>query len=408
MKTKEKIPVADYNYNLPEGRIAEFPLPERDQSKLLVYIKGKPIEHNIFKNLPDYIDKDKILVINNTKVVKARLGFQKETGANIEILCVSPVDPPDFELAFQKTGSCTWKCIVGNLKKWKSPSVEKSFTHNGAGFELIAEKVSQEAGTVNIKFSWNSDILSFADILEITGTTPLPPYIKRKAVKLDQERYQTVYSKHEGSVAAPTAGLHLTDHVFDELKRKNIRLLEVTLHVGPGTFQPVKEKNAHDHKMHTEMFIVSRETVKNILNNYQKIIAVGTTTVRTLESMYWLGVKLMQSAPSDNEIISLGQWEHYDLQQDIASGTSLEYLYNYMRRNGLDQLFAETQIMIVPGYKFRITGGMVTNFHLPKSTLLMLVAAFTGDAWKDIYDYALDNDFRLLSYGDCSLLLNRQ
>jgi S-adenosylmethionine:tRNA ribosyltransferase-isomerase len=405
LNIKDNIPVADYDYNLPEGKIAEFPLPERDQSKLLVYIKGKPIEYNIFRNLADYIDKDKVLVINNTRVVKARLGFKKKTGANIEILCVSPVDPPDFELAFQKTGSCTWKCIVGNLKKWKSSFVEKSFTLNGAVLKLIAEKVSQEGGTVIIKFSWNNDLLSFADILEITGTTPLPPYIKRKAVKLDQERYQTVYSKYEGSVAAPTAGLHLTDHVFNELKKKNIRLLEVTLHVGPGTFQPVKEKNAHDHKMHTEMFIVGRNTVKYMVNSCNKIIAVGTTTVRTLESIYWLGVKLMKSEPDNNGIISLGQWEHYDLQQNIDTGASLDYLYNYMKNHGLDQLFADTQIMIVPGYKFRLTGGMITNFHLPKSTLLMLVAAYTGKAWKDIYDYALNNDFRLLSYGDCSFLL---
>ncbi len=407
MNTKDKIPVDNFDYDLPAERIAEFPLAERDKSKLLVYIKGSPIEHKTFSKLPDYIGPDKILVVNNTRVVKARLSFQKKTGAHIEILCINPVDPPDYEMAFQKTGSCIWKSIVGNLKKWKSQTIEKNFTYNGSDFKLTAEKEIQDKGTVDIRFSWNSDKLSFADILEINGTTPLPPYIRRKAVKLDQERYQTIYSKYKGSVAAPTAGLHLTDTVFNELKNRNIKLLEITLHVGPGTFQPVKEKNAYDHNMHTELFIADIEMIKHLIANYRKIIAVGTTTVRTLESLYWAGVKLMRSKPVNNQIIRLDQWEPYTMEQDIDTGESLDYLYKHMKRHAIEQLFGETQIMIVPGYKFRLTGGMITNFHLPKSTLLMLVAAFTGDSWREIYKYALQNDFRFLSYGDCSLLLNK-
>ena len=405
METKYKIAVNDYDYNLPEKKIAKFPLSERDKSKLLVYIKNKPIEHNTFRNLAEYIDSDKILVINNTKVIKARLNFQKKTGANIEVLCINPVEPPDYELAFQKTGSCVWKCMAGNLKKWKSSSIEKDFTYDGADYKLVAEKKIHDGNTLNIRFSWNNNKLNFADILEIIGTTPLPPYIKRKTTKLDQERYQTVYSKYKGSVAAPTAGLHLTEHAISELKEKNIKLLELTLHVGAGTFQPIKEKYAHNHEMHSEQIIISRDTVKHLLNNHKKIIAVGTTTVRTLESLYWLGVKLKNHSHK-TKIIKLNQWDAYDFQQDIDVRTSISYLYNYMEKYGLNQLFAETQIMIIPGYKFRLTGGMITNFHLPKSTLLLLVAAFTGNSWKDIYNYALNNDFRFLSYGDCSLLIN--
>ncbi len=405
MNTKDKISVNDYDYDLPEEKIAGFPMAERDSSKMLVYTKGRPIKHDTFRNLPEYIDPDKVVVINNTKVVKARLGFKKKTGANIEILCIIPVEPADYELAFQKTGSCTWNCMIGNLKKWKASAIEKSFLYNGTGYTLTAEKKSQDGSKVNIRFSWNCDEQSFADILDINGTTPLPPYIKRKAVKLDMERYQTVYSKYDGSVAAPTAGLHLTENVFNELKKKNIRLLEVTLHVGAGTFQPVKEKDAYNHEMHTEQFIVSRDMVRYLIDNYHKIIAVGTTTVRTLESLYWLGVKLM-TTEHDRGVIRLDQWEAYDLQQDIDTGISLEYLSDYMNKHNMDQLFAETQIMIIPGYRFRLTNGMITNFHLPKSTLLMLIAAFAGDSWKDIYNYALKNNFRFLSYGDCSLLLN--
>ncbi len=405
MKTINKIPVDNYNYELPEGKIAYFPLPERDKSKLLVYVKGRPIVHDIFRNLPKYLDPEKVIVFNNTRVIQARLIFQKDTGSMIEILCLNPVEPPDYEMAFQKTEFCVWKCIVGNLKKWKTKTLEKEFYFNGNNYKLIAEKQGANENSINIRFSWNNSGLNFADILEINGVTPLPPYIKRKAVRSDRERYQTVYSKYNGSVAAPTAGLHITEYVLNKLIASRTKLLELTLHVGAGTFQPIKEKYAGDHRMHSEQFTISKDTVTKLRNNTDKIIAVGTTTVRTLESIYWLGIKLKDQKNNTNEIVRLNQWEAYNLPQDKEVEESLENLLNYMKNKGLNQLFAETQIMIIPGYKFRLTRGMITNFHMPKSTLLLLVAAFVGNSWKEIYEYALKNDFRFLSYGDCSLLM---
>jgi S-adenosylmethionine:tRNA ribosyltransferase-isomerase len=405
LKTINKIPVGNYDYDLPEAKIAAFPLPERDKSKLLVYVKDRPIVHDIFRNLPKYIDPEKVIVFNNTRVIQARLIFQKDTGSVIEIFCLNPFDPADYEMAFQKTESCVWKCMVGNLKKWKTKTIEKEFAYNGNIYKLIAEKQESSSNSVNIRFSWNNSGLNFADILEINGATPLPPYIKRKATRSDQERYQTIYSRYNGSVAAPTAGLHITEYVLNKLMAKRIKLLELTLHVGAGTFQPIKEKYASDHKMHSEQFLIRKDTIITLRNNIDKIVAVGTTTVRTLESIYWLGIKLKDQKNNINEIVRLHQWEAYNLPQDIELQESLENLYNFMKNKGLEQLFAETQIMIVPGYKFRLTSGMITNFHMPKSTLLLLVAAFVGNSWREIYEYALRNDFRFLSYGDCSLLM---
>jgi S-adenosylmethionine:tRNA ribosyltransferase-isomerase len=399
-----KILADDYNYVLPEERIAAFPLSERDKAKLLIYVKSKPLVHDVFMNVAKYINEDNIVVINNTKVIQARLNFRKETGANIEVFCLNPVDPAGYEAAFERKESCVWNCIIGNMKKWKTMELQKKFMYKGLTNNLVAKKETKVGSPVNIKFSWDNSKLSFADILEINGMTPLPPYIKRKTVRSDKERYQTIYSKHYGSVAAPTAGLHISRNVINELKSGNIKLIELTLHVGADTFQPVKEKYANDHIMHSEQFIIGRDAVKVLRNNADNIIAVGTTTVRTLESMYWLGVKLKECGNID-EPIKLGQWEPYNLNQDIESEKSLEYLENYMEYNGMDKLFAETRFMIIPGYKFRLTKGMITNFHMPKSTLLLLVAAFAGDSWQDIYNYALDNDFRFLSYGDCSLLI---
>jgi len=404
LKTINKISVEDYDYDLPEGKIASFPLPERDKSKLLVYVKGRPIVHDIFRNLPKYIAPEKVVVFNNTRVIQARLIFHKDTGSMIEILCLNPVVPPDYEMAFKKTKSCVWKCIVGNLKKWRTKTIEKEFDFNGYKYKLIAEKQEANDNSVNIRFSWNNSGFNFADVLEINGATPLPPYIKRKAIKSDRERYQTIYSKYNGSVAAPTAGLHITEHVLNKLIANRIKLVELTLHVGAGTFQSIKEKYATNHRMHSEQFIISKETITTLRNNTDKIIAVGTTTVRTLESIYWLGTKL-KDHKNNNEIVRLNQWEAYNLPQDTEVEESLENLYQYMNNKGLNQLFAETQIMIIPGYKFRLTRGMVTNFHMPKSTLLLLVGAFVGNSWKEIYEYALKNDFRFLSYGDCSLLM---
>lgn len=404
MNTIDKIHVKDYDYDLSEVKIASFPLPERDKSKLLVYVKGRPIVHDIFRNLPKYIDPEKVVVFNNTRVIQARLIFQKETGSTIEVLCLNPVEPPDYEMVFQKTKSCVWKCIVGNLKKWKTKTIEKEFDSKGKKYKLIAEKQEANGNSINIRFSWSNSKLNFADVLEINGATPLPPYIKRKAIRSDKERYQTIYSKYNGSVAAPTAGLHITEHVLNKLIANRIKLLELTLHVGAGTFQPIKENYASDHRMHTEQFIISKETITSLRNKTDKIIAVGTTTVRTLESIYWLGIKL-KDHKNKNEIVRLNQWEAYNLPQDTEVEESLDNLYHYMNNKGLNQLFAETQIMIIPGYKFRLTRGMITNFHMPKSTLLLLVAAFVGNSWKEIYEYALKNDFRFLSYGDCSLLM---
>ena len=405
MKTINKIPVDNYDYDLPEEKIASFPLPERDKSKLLVYVKDNPIMHDIFHNLPKYIDPEKVVVFNNTRVIQARLIFQKDTGSIIEILCLNPVEPPDYEMAFQKTKSCIWKCIIGNMKKWKTKTIEKEFNYNGNNYELIAEKQEANDNSINIRFSWNNSRLNFADVLEINGATPLPPYIKRKAIRSDKERYQTIYSKYNGSVAAPTAGLHITERVMNKLIANRIKLLELTLHIGADTFRPIKEKYVHDHKMHSEQFIISKEAIATLKNNADKIIAVGTTTVRTLESIYWLGIKLKDLKNNIPEIIRLNQWEAYNLPQNIEVQESLEQLYDFMKDKRIDQLFAETQIMIIPGYKFRLTSGMITNFHMPKSTLLLLVAAFVGNSWRKIYEYALKNDFRFLSYGDCSLLM---
>ncbi len=406
MKIKYKIPVDEYNYDLPGGKIAEFPLPERDKSKLLIYAKDRQIKQDIFQNLAKYIDTDKTVIFNNTKVIQARLIFRKQTGASIEILCINPVEPADYEMTFQSTKSCVWKCVVGNLKKWKTDTIEREFIYNNTEYRLIAKKEIQNSSSINIRFSWNNDNLNFADILEINGTTPLPPYIKREATKLDKKRYQTIYSLYKGSIAAPTAGLHISEYVLKELKVKGIRLTDLTLHVGAGTFQPIREKYADEHKMHSEQFVISKDVLTTLINNADNIIAVGTTTVRTLESIYWLGIKLRNHKGISSDIIKLDQWEAYSLPQDTDAKKSLENLHNYLENNSMDQLFAETRIMIVPGYKFRLTSGMITNFHLPKSTLLLLVAAFAGSSWKKIYEYALKNDFRFLSYGDSSLLLN--
>ncbi len=405
MKIRNKIAVDNYDYDLPHEKIASFPLSERDKSKLLIYVKNKPIVHDIFRNLAKYIDPGEVVVFNNTRVIQARLNFRKDTGATVEILCLNPVEPPDYEMVFQSTKSCVWKCMVGNLKKFKANTIIKEFVYNGNNYALVAEKHETDGDYINIRFSWNNYRLNFAHILEICGTTPLPPYIKRNATGLDKQRYQTIYSKFNGSVAAPTAGLHISEQVLDNLAASGIKLLELTLHVGAGTFQPIKEKYASDHKMHSEQFIISQDLVAALMKNSGRIIAVGTTTVRTLESIYWLGIKLKDHDYNNDEIVRLDQWEAYLFPQDTDACKSIENLHGFMEKNRLDQLYAETRLMIVPGYKFRLTKGMITNFHLPKSTLLLLVAAFTGNSWREIYDYAMKNDFRFLSYGDCSLLM---
>ena len=404
MRDNRQIRIEDYNYPLPEERIAKFPLEERDQSKLLLYKKGQPVSEDLFYNLEKCLPEKSLLVFNNSKVIQARIPFYKTTGARIEIFCLNPVDPPEFSTAFLQYKRSVWKCLVGNLKKWKEDKLEKLINAAGTQVKLIArKKETAKEGAFLIEFTWNRD-LTFGEILDISGIIPIPPYLNRESEAIDKIRYQTIYSKRKGSVAAPTAGLHFTGRVFQSLSSKNIETLELTLHVGAGTFKPVKEKNARDHQMHAELFTVSSGEIERLLENPGKIIAVGTTSLRTLESIYWLGVKsIFQEAAFDPDY--LGQWEYENMPQNIPVKKALESILNYMKRSNIETLVSHTQIMIVPGYTFRIIRGLVTNFHQPKSTLLLLISSLVGDDWKKIYDYALANDFRFLSYGDSSLLL---
>lgn len=395
----QNIKIEDYTYDLPDHRIAKYPINKRDESKLLVYNKGS-VAKDEFKHIDQYIDSNTTCVFNNTKVIQARLHFFKETGAKIEIFCLEPIEPSDYVLAFQQTEAITWKCIVGNLKKWKEQDLEKIITIDNSEITLTAKKKGSEGNSQIIEFSWNNSGVTFSEILENIGATPIPPYLNRESESIDKDRYQTVYSKLKGSVAAPTAGLHFTKKVLEKLQSQNITLEEVTLHVGAGTFTPVKSETIDEHQMHTEHFVVTKKTIQNLLNSEQ-IIAVGTTSVRTIESLHWLGVKLKLHNKLDSHI---SQWEAYQLPE-YSKKESLEALENHMNENNLNALHASTQIMIFPGYKFKLVDILVTNFHQPKSTLLLLIAAFIGEDWKKVYDFALENDFRFLSYGDSSILI---
>ncbi|MCK5028674.1 MAG: S-adenosylmethionine:tRNA ribosyltransferase-isomerase [Bacteroidales bacterium] len=396
----ENIRIEDYSYELPDNRIAKYPLEQRDQSQLLVYNKGK-VSKDKFTNIDQYIDSKTTCVFNNTKVIQARLKFFKETGAQIEIFCLEPIEPSDYVLAFQQTEKITWKCIVGNLKKWKDQDLKKKISIKNTDIELIASKVLPQGNTQIIEFSWNNSDFTFSEILENIGATPIPPYLKRESETIDKDRYQTVYSKLKGSVAAPTAGLHFTENVLAKLKEKQISIEEVTLHVGAGTFTPVKSETINEHEMHTEHFVVRKDNIENLLNS-EKIVAVGTTSVRTIESIYWLGVKLLTNTGFEPHI---SQWEAYKLKDNITKIEALKALLDYIKSNSITELHASTQIMIFPGYQFRIVDLLITNFHQPNSTLLLLIAAFIGDNWKKVYDFALSNDFRFLSYGDSSVLI---
>ena len=399
----ENIRIEDYSYELPNGRIAKYPLEQRDQSQLLIYNQGE-VGKDQFLNIDRYFDPDTTCVFNNTKVIQARLKFYKETGAQIEIFCLEPIEPSDYVLAFQQTEKITWKCIVGNLKKWKDQDLKKSISINNTEIELTASKKSSKGNAQIIEFTWNNKNYTFSEILENIGLTPIPPYLNRESEIIDKNRYQTIYSKLKGSVAAPTAGLHFTDKVLNKLKEKQINFEEVTLHVGAGTFIPVKSETINDHEMHTEHFVVKKSTIKNLLNS-KKIVAVGTTSVRTVESVYWLGIKLLQNNYFDSHI---SQWEVYKLSDDIKKTDALNALLNYMDKMNIEELHASTQIMIFPGYNFKMVDVLITNFHQPKSTLLLLIAAFIGDGWKKVYDFALNNNFRFLSYGDSSILMPNQ
>jgi S-adenosylmethionine:tRNA ribosyltransferase-isomerase len=398
------IDINDYDYDLPEDRIAQYPAEERDKSQLLIF-KNHKIGKDNFSNIDKYLPSGSLLVFNNTRVIRARIIFQKESGANVEIFCLEPLSPKEYSLSFSSKEPVEWKCIVGNLKKWKNGTLESLFKYKGKSYKLSAERIQSFDETLRIRFSWNTSVLCFGEVLEQTGHIPLPPYINRKDAAEDAERYQTVYSSVKGSVAAPTAGLHFTDYVFENIRARGIKTVELTLHVGAGTFQPVKTRNIYEHEMHCEHFSVNARAIEEILQHYGKVIAVGTTSVRTLETLYWLGVKLIQKRSDNFSGLSLGQWEAYELTGNVSAEKSLEAVLRYMYERKINYLEAVTSIMIVPGYEFRTTNGIVTNFHQPRSTLLLLISAFTGNRWKDIYTFALENGFRFLSYGDTSLLL---
>ncbi|MBK3516377.1 S-adenosylmethionine:tRNA ribosyltransferase-isomerase [Carboxylicivirga marina] len=398
---KPDISIGDYTYNLPDERIAKYPLANRDESKLLVYKGGRICEQkfpDILKELPE----SSMLAFNNTKVIRARLKFQKATGAEIEIFCLEPLAPAEVQMAFDSRKQTTWKCIVGNARKWKSGALNKEVCINGVSFELSIVRGERMGDASAISFNWENANFSFAEIIEEIGLTPIPPYLNRETEDIDKDRYQTVYSEHQGSVAAPTAGLHFTGDILRTLEQRNHPLLNVTLHVGAGTFKPVKSEVIAEHDMHTEHFVIEKVALERLLSHNKKLIAVGTTSVRTLESLYWYGVRLLMGLPIDNGV---EQWDAYNLNGNYSKKEAFEALMKFMETKKLSHLAGKTAIIIVPGYGFKVINGLVTNFHQPQSTLLLLIGAIVGKEWKTIYDYALENDFRFLSYGDSSLLM---
>ena len=398
------IDLSEYKYDLPAERIAQYPVNKRDLSKLLI-CRGEIITRDIFKNIADNIPAGSLVVFNNTKVIRARILLRKNSGAGIEVLCLEPLLPFDYELAFGSKEPVEWKCMIGNLKKWKNGILNTPFIYKSRKYILNAEKIKPEGDAWRVRFRWDCDSISFSEVIEAIGHVPLPPYINREDEAEDSKRYQTVYSRIKGSVAAPTAGLHFTENVLGTLDKKGIKSAEVTLHVGAGTFQPVKSKYISGHEMHSEHFFVPVKTIKLLLENQGNIVAVGTTSVRTLESLYWLGVKLLSNKTGNETSLFLGQWEAYELNGSISVKESLLALLYFLKKKNLDYLPASTSMIIIPGYRFRIIDGLITNFHQPGSTLLLLVSAFIGKTWKKVYEYAMENDFRFLSYGDSSLLL---
>ncbi|MBQ8493222.1 MAG: S-adenosylmethionine:tRNA ribosyltransferase-isomerase [Alistipes sp.] len=396
------IDINDYNYELPDERIAKFPLEERTSSKLLIYDNGT-IGESRFASVAEYLPKGAMLVFNNTRVVRARIVMHKASGARIEVFCLEPHRPADYERAFQQRGESEWSCIVGNLKKWKEGEVGIDFDYRNEQHTLRAEIVERGTREHIVRMRWSADC-TFGELLEELGRIPIPPYLNRESEEIDNTRYQTVYARFEGSVAAPTAGLHFTPELITSMREQGFRFEEVTLHVGAGTFLPVKDDDAAQHPMHTEHFIITRQTIDNLLSNVDNIVAVGTTSVRTLESLAALAWRIRTEGDPLAERV-IGQWELYDIPATFDGHEALHTLSEYMHANGMAQLKAATQIMITPlGYRFRIVRYIITNFHQPKSTLLLLVGAYVGNSWHSIYDYALGHDFRFLSYGDSSLL----
>ena len=401
------IRISEFNYPLPDERIAKFPLPVRDQSKLLLYRHGEVTE-DIFTSLPDYLPANSLMIFNNTKVIQARLHFHKETGALIEVFCLEPIQPNDYALNFQQTEHAAWLCMIGNLKKWKEGALKREITVKGKPLTLTAERGACHGTSHWVDFRWNNPEITFADILEVFGELPIPPYLNRETQESDKETYQTVYSKIKGSVAAPTAGLHFTPRVLDALREKGVALEELTLHVGAGTFKPVKSEEIEGHEMHTEYISVNRSTLEKLVAHEGKAIAVGTTSVRTLESLYHIDVTLLHNPNATEEDLHVKQWQPYETALETAATPAvdaLQAIIAYLDRHHMETLHSSTQIIIAPGYEYRIVKAMVTNFHQPQSTLLLLVSAFLHGDWRKIYDYALAHDFRFLSYGDSSLLI---
>lgn len=399
------ISISDYNYHLPDSRIAKYPLNKRDQSKLLFYKDGE-LNVRSFSDVPELIPADSLLIFNNTRVIHARILFKKPTGATVEVFCLSPSDPKDYTLNFEQTEKAVWTCMVGNAKRWKQEDLSLKLIGDEGEVTLTARKLSTDLQEYDIEFSWNNQDYSFSDILDLAGDLPIPPYLNRPTEESDEQTYQTVYSQVEGSVAAPTAGLHFTNEVMESLAHKNISLTEVTLHVGAGTFKPVKTEHIGEHDMHTELISVKRESIEKMLNNEGKLIVVGTTSLRTIESLYYIGVQILKRNSSIyNNSFLVEQWEPYDEENNsFTPQESLKSILKYMVENNLKVLVASTRIIIAPGYEFKFVEGLITNFHQPQSTLLLLVSAFVGNDWKKMYDYAMDNSFRFLSYGDSSLL----
>ena len=394
--------IADYNYPLPDERIAKYPLAERDHSKLLVYRDGQVAEDRFF-NVGDYIAPDSLLIYNNTRVIQARLQFHKPTGARIEVFCLEPIEPHDYQLSLSASSCCTWKCMVGNARKWHDEAIELK----AGEWTLRAYKQETLGNTYAVRFEWNDPSVTFAEILDAAGELPIPPYLNRKTEESDKTTYQTVYSRIKGSVAAPTAGLHFTRRVLDDLRARGIETDEVTLHVGAGTFLPVKTADANEHTMHTEIIAVPKTTIEHLIRKLGKIVAVGTTSMRTLESLYFIGCQLRNIDKSEyryTDEIHVDQFEPYEKEYTLSTREALQAIVGYLDSTHQETLHAETQIMIKPGYTFRLVNQLITNFHQPQSTLLLLVSAFVGGDWRTIYDYALAHDFRFLSYGDSSIL----
>ena len=415
MTDPRHIRISDYQYELPDERIAKFPKSRRDQSKLLVYRQGE-VGESVFFHLPDYLPKGALMVFNNTKVIQARMHFRKSdahgepTGALIEVFLLEPAEPSDYEQMFQTTGHCAWYCLVGNLKKWKEGALERSLTIDHSTLTIKAVRGPVHGTSHRIDFTWETEgraPLSFAEVIDLMGELPIPPYLNRETQESDKTTYQTVYSKIKGSVAAPTAGLHFTPEVLADLDAHGIEREELTLHVGAGTFKPVKSEEMEGHEMHTEFISVRRQTIAKLLNHDCQAVAVGTTSVRTLESLYYMGLKVIANPALTEDQLHVSQWEPYEevKSEEVKSVEALQALADWMDARGLEVLHTSTQIIICPGYKYKIVRMLVTNFHQPQSTLLLLVSAFVGGDWRKIYDYALAHDFRFLSYGDSSLLI---